>query len=102
MIGGDIGDDGHIAVGKAQAIAQDAAAGRLQHGVVDGGVAQHLAGRTRPAISPAAIWVPAMEIPSVVVMPTVLPAVVMMWAIMRVVVVLPLVPVTATIGTRTG
>ncbi len=40
--------------------------------------------------------------PSVVVMPTFLPAVFMMWAIMREVVVLPLVPVTATIGTRDG
>ncbi len=35
-------------------------------------------------------------------MPTFLPAVFMMWAIMREVVVLPLVPVTATIGTRDG
>ena len=35
-------------------------------------------------------------------MPTFLPAVFMMWAIMREVVVFPLVPVTATIGTRDG
>src|SRR5215204_4525093 len=48
-----------------------------------------------PPMSPAAIRVPPMNIPWVVVMPTVLPAVVKMWAIMRVMVVLPFVPVAA-------
>ena len=41
-----------------------------------------------------------MTMPSVEVMPTLRPMPLKMWAIIREVVVLPLVPVTATIGTR--
>ena len=43
-----------------------------------------------------------MTMPSVEVMPTLRPRPLKMWAIIRDVVVLPLVPVTATIGTREG
>ena len=44
----------------------------------------------------------SMTTPSVEVMPTLRPRPLKMWAIIRAVVVLPLVPVTATIGTRDG
>ena len=44
----------------------------------------------------------SMTMPSVEVMPTLRPMPLKMWAIIRVVVVLPLVPVTATIGIRDG
>ena len=43
-----------------------------------------------------------MTTPSVDVIPTLRPSPLKMWAIIRDVVVLPLVPVTATIGTRDG
>ena len=75
---------------------------RLQDGVVEGRVAQHLTGRGSPRLIPRRDLDAGMMMPSLVVVPTRLPAVVMTWAMRRVVVVLPFVPVTATIGTRTG
>ena len=53
-----------------------------------------------PLMSPLRISRPSMTMPSVVVMPTRRPISFMMWPIMRTVVVLPLVPVTLTIGMR--
>ena len=53
-----------------------------------------------PLMSPFRMSRPSMTMPSVVVMPTRRPMSLRMWAIMRTVVVLPLVPVTAMIGMR--
>src|SRR3990172_5330441 len=55
-----------------------------------------------PDMSPRLMSRPSMTMPSVVVMPTRRPMSLRMWAIMRTVVVLPFVPVTATIGMRAG
>ena len=41
VVGGHVGHHGHVAGVEAQAGAQHAAPRRFQHGVVDGGVAQH-------------------------------------------------------------
>ena len=53
-----------------------------------------------PLMSPFRISRPSMTMPSVVVMPTRRPMSLRMWAIIRTVVVLPLVPVTPMIGMR--
>ena len=53
-----------------------------------------------PEQSPESVWRPLTCTPSVLVMPTRRPLAASRWAIRRVVVVLPLVPVTATTGTR--
>ena len=55
-----------------------------------------------PDMSPFLIIRPSMTIPSVEVIPTRRPISLRMWAIIRTVVVLPFVPVTATIGMRAG
>ena len=57
---------------------------------------------TGPVMSPATVRCPSMYTPSVVVTPGVKPAILAMCASMRAVVVLPLVPVIAAIGTRAG
>ena len=41
VVGGDVGDDGDVAAVEAEARAEDAAAGGLEHGVVDGRVLEH-------------------------------------------------------------
>ena len=55
-----------------------------------------------PDMSPFLMSRPSMTMPSVEVIPTRRPMSLRMWAIIRTVVVLPLVPVTATIGMRAG
>jgi hypothetical protein len=55
---------------------------------------------TGPVMSPSTVRRPSMYTPSVVVMPTRAPAILWMCASMRVVVVLPFVPVIAAIGMR--
>ena len=45
----DVRHHGHVAVVEAEPLAEDAAAGRLEHGHVDAGVDQHAAGALRAA-----------------------------------------------------
>ena len=100
VIGGDIGDDGNIAAVEAEAGTENAATRRLQHGVIDRRVLEdhlragrpaHVAGQDLRAVDVDAVGRRHADAR---------PAVFMMCEIMRMVVVLPFVPVTATIGTR--
>ncbi len=45
----DVGHHGHVAAVEGQPLAEDAAAGRLEHGHLDGRVHQHAAGALRAA-----------------------------------------------------
>ena len=47
VVAGDVGDDGDVVAVVAQALAQDAAAGDLEHGRVDGRVLEDHLGRLR-------------------------------------------------------
>ena len=99
----DVGDHRDVVAVVAQALAQDPAAGDLEHRGVHGRVLEHgLGARGARDMSPFRMSRPSMTMPSVVVMPTRRPMSLRMWAIMRTVVVLPLVPVTPMIGMRAG
>ena len=56
----DVGDHGDVAAVEGQALAEDAAAGRFQHGRVDGRVHEHGGGAARPAAI-AAVDPPAVN-----------------------------------------
>ena len=96
----DVGDDGHVAAVERQAFAQDAAARGLEHGRVHVGVHEHAAELRGPLQSPVSMRRLSTYTPSELVMPTRWPAAPSRCAVRRTVVVLPLVPATATTGMR--
>ena len=102
MVAGDVGDHRDVVAVVAQALADDAAAGHLEDGHVDGRVLEDHLGRLRPRHVALLVRRPSMTMPSVEVIPTRRPISLKTWAIIRTVVVLPFVPVTATIGIRAG
>ena len=101
VVGGDVGDDRDVVAGQADALEQDAAAGGLGDGELDRVVGQHAPG---PAGSRVVAGLHQRDrrcrCRRCWTSPTSRPSVRAMWAIIRLVVVLPLVPVTATTGTR--
>jgi hypothetical protein len=64
VAGADVGDHGDFAAVEAQAFAQHAAAGGLEHGGVDVGVHQHVA-RAARAAAVAAVDLPAVDVDAV-------------------------------------
>ena len=95
VVGGHVGHHGHVVAVVAEALAQDAAASHLEHRACPRSGSGAPSGPTSgPLMSPFLISRPSMTMPSVVVMPTRRPISLRMWAIIRTVVVLPLVPVT--------
>jgi hypothetical protein len=88
-----------MVVDESDALEQDAAARRLGDGELDLLVREHPAGTTGPGVV-ARFDQDAVDVDAVGARPTDVQALVRaMWAIIREVVVLPLVPVTATTGT---
>ncbi len=65
-----VGDHGHLAAVKAQALRAARRPGAFEHGRVHLGVGQHVARAFGPEQSPLSIWRPATYTPSVLVMPT--------------------------------
>ena len=103
VVGLHVEDDGDVVALVAETLAQDAAAGDLEDREVDPRVLQHHPGADfGPEASARMTSRSSMTTPSVDVMPTLRPMPLKMCAIIRDVVVLPLVPVTATIGIRLG
>ena len=101
MVRGDVGEHRDVVVGDPDALEQDAAAGRLGDRELDLRVGQHPAGPGRPGVVTGLdqlarrrrsrrCWTSRRAARATRAM----------WAIIREVVVLPLVPVTATTGTR--
>ena len=59
VVGGDVGDHGHVVVGHPDPAAQDAAPGRLQHGQLEAGLGQDPGGPARPDQSPSSTSSPS-------------------------------------------
>ena len=96
----DVGHHGHVAAVEGQPFAEDAAAGRFEHGRVDAADSSARRGALRAAAI-AGVDAAVVDVDAVGAghadraMPPL-----RIWAMKRVVVVLPLTPVTATIGMR--
>jgi hypothetical protein len=102
VIAGDVQDDRHVVASVAEALTKDAAARHLEHREVHARVLQDHLRRFRSA-GVGAQHQALVDVDAVVdVMPTWRPMRVKMCEIIRVVVVFPLDPVTATMGMRDG
>src|SRR6188472_3826934 len=102
MVGGDVRDHGDVVAVVAEALAQDAPRATSNTAVSTVGFWSTIWADFGPDMSPRFMSRPSTTMPSVDVIPTRRPISLRMWAIIRTVVVLPLVPVTATIGIRAG